>query len=284
MSKRIRAGLERCVYCGGGEVAVDRDHMPPIGVFDKRLRPDKLVFPACKACHNGTRLEDQALAFLSRLLPDEGLKVEEEEFLNSLQGLMNNCPGLLFELYPSASQKRRTKLFEERTGLAAEAMNARGPILNALMERFGARMGLALHFHQTGRIVPPNGRIYVRWYPNYDIVDGKLPQSLPPLIGELQTLREGQRHVEGQFSFAGAATPEGHSSAHLCTFRFSFAVLAFVRERPDASIGSGDLSVIAPGFLRKQPALPLRIDRRSSFLVMGERVGHALFARPRHET
>ena len=46
-----------CVFCG--QAATTRDHIPPKGVFLDPLPTDLVTAPACAACNNSTKLDDE---------------------------------------------------------------------------------------------------------------------------------------------------------------------------------------------------------------------------------
>jgi hypothetical protein len=87
---------------------------------------------------------------------------------------------------------------------------------------------------------------------NVNILEDGLPQELLNLVGPPKTLRQGRRHVAEQFLYSGVCSIERITSAHLATFRQSFAVIAFVSEDgvvPDGPMHHGD-AVFSPGFLK----------------------------------
>ncbi|GAB5461397.1 MAG: hypothetical protein HoeaKO_14880 [Hoeflea alexandrii] len=118
----------------------------------------------------------------------------------------------------------------------------------AAVERFIAKLGLALHFAATGRIVPEVGGVVVTWYSNLDSYAGRLPELLP-YLGPGQTLRAGRQEVSKQFRYSSTASDDGALSGHVAVFRESFAgqmiVMENIADHPDAP----RLSLYQPGFL-----------------------------------
>ena len=75
-------------------------------------------------------------------------------------------PGLLEEMCPSAEQEQRFARI--RLSGLGEPLNCSGPMLNTCIQNFGAKLGFALHYLQSDRIVPPEGGVAVRWFTNYE--------------------------------------------------------------------------------------------------------------------
>jgi hypothetical protein len=163
--------------------------MPPITVFDLRRRPKGLEFLACSGCNGGSKGAEQVIGYLSRVYPDATTPDRQVEFKKILRAIKKNHPGLLEEMLPSAEQERRFQLDAPR--IPGRALNVGGPLLNAAIRSFGVKLGLGMHYHLTGRIVPLKGAVGVRWYSNYDAVTGGIPKEFLKILGPPETLRQG---------------------------------------------------------------------------------------------
>lgn len=245
---RVLSRSPNCIYCGGVTPATTVDHVPPISIFDNRDRPSGLEFAACLPCNNGAGRDELVAAWISRAFPDPETPKGEQEIEDILRGVSNNWPGLLEELQPAFWQDKAAR----RSG-GAGALNCRGPILNNVMKRFAAKIGFALHFQQTGRPVPIGGGAGVWWMTNVQQLEGKMPTDLLALMSGPRTLRQGKKDVGAQFGYDSVSTETGSITAHFATFRFSFAVGAFVGDkeeditpRPKAD----HVSVYKPGWLQ----------------------------------
>lgn len=173
-----------CIYCGGATLGETVDHMPPVTMFDRRQRPQGLEFVACLPCNKGSALTDQVVGYFSRVYPDPRSEAAKDEAQKIIAAIANNHPGLLEEMLPSVRQKHVYR--RHRQALPHDAggvLNAGGPLVNAQMQRFGAKLGLAMHFEETGRIVPSAGAIAVRWYSNFDRITESIPDDLVTLLG-----------------------------------------------------------------------------------------------------
>jgi hypothetical protein len=192
-----------CCFCGGSTPTTTVDHVPSIQMFTLRQRPQGLEAPACESCNQATRQHEQVAAMLGRIYPDGPTEAEREEVQRIMRSVKNNCPGLLEEMMPSQRQKQR--FAQSRHSLpvhAAGALNCSGPLVNRSVQIFGAKRGFALHYATTGRIVPPEGGVAVRWYSNYDAMIGEIPAKLFEILGLPRTLKQGEWSVRDQFKYA----------------------------------------------------------------------------------
>ena len=236
------------VYCGGTTPIETIEHIPPISMFDHRFRPEGLEFGACYACNHNSRFDDMALAVVSRSFPDPIGNALMEEARRHIAGLVNNWPELSLEMLPSPRQVQMAQTTDGVVG----ALDARGPLLNRAMERVGLRLGLAVHFEQTGLIVPQAGGVLVRWYTNYQERVGRFPEDLLRPLGPPQTLRTGKRNAEGQFEFSSLSMTEGGMSAHLSRFRQSFVIVSLVTMDRALLPDEGIAPLMLPGALRDE--------------------------------
>lgn len=145
-----------------------------------------------------------------------------------MRAVNNNVPGLLPEMMPSWQQKARFITANIAPRDVAGVLNCSGPLLNRAMERFGAKLGFALHYSTSGQIVPAQGGASVRWFSNFDAMTGKIPGSMYRVLGPPNTLRQGKWNVGDQFAYAFAITEDSAMAAYFSTFRKSFAVLSWV--------------------------------------------------------
>lgn len=199
-------------------------------MFRGKQRPQGLEFACCRNCNNGTSDADLVASFMARIHPSKAentQEVELREFSHLIRTIKKRIPGLLEEMHMGrGSQKIAGK------GLPLEVkdyiVRADGPLLTRYMQMFSVKLGQALHFEVTKRIVPPEGGIYIRWYSNVDQLRGKLPDDFLGLMPPDQSLRQGKVHVEDQFRYTSWAADDGSIGAHFASFGFSFAVLALI--------------------------------------------------------
>lgn len=254
LKHQVLAEYPHCIYCGGEVPATTVDHVPPVALFELRRRPRGLEFPACQACNSGGRLDELVAAMLARIYPDSHTEGASEEVRRLITAVNNNCPGLIEEMVPSFRQKKLASRSRGSFLPDSGVLNCRGRLLNRAIHRFAAKLGYALHFQLIGKPVPPNGAACVWWLTNYQAVKGDMPHQLLDMMGESQTLRQGSWNVGNQFRYASIGTQEGTMSAHFASFRFSFAICAFVAEVGDIVRPPDDISHVTlhkPGWLQR---------------------------------
>jgi hypothetical protein len=216
----------KCIYCGGAKDASTIDHMPPRIMFSLKRRPAGLEFASCAKCNHSANLADQLCALIGRIYPDPSTDDGIREIQSLFEAVGNNIPGAIQEMIVSRSRQRRKRTELGLTDVEGGFLDISGPIVASYMQSFGARLGLAMHFHNTGLIVPPEGGVLVRVYSNVDLLRGNVPSELFKILPEPETLVAGKWTVEDQFRFGTRATDERGMSMSFATFRDSFAVLA----------------------------------------------------------
>uniref|UniRef100_B0T6H8 HNH endonuclease n=1 Tax=Caulobacter sp. (strain K31) TaxID=366602 RepID=B0T6H8_CAUSK len=227
------ASARGCVYCAAARPATTMDHMPPRAVFDSKRRPKGLEFPACEPCNAGTKTADQVVALMSRIYPDATTSEAKAEVQKYLNGVANNEPGLLREMFGSPEWRQSAELRVPQ-GAGMHALNCAGPLLNKNMDMFAAKFGFAMHYEATGRLIETDGGVAARWYPNAADLDGTFPRDVWGILGPPDTLRQGQFHVSDQFEYAWAVGEDGEIGIFLGIFRQAFAVLAMTSATPRA--------------------------------------------------
>lgn len=201
-----------CCFCGGFVAAEQEDHVPPKALFARREWPEGYVFPACKACNQGSRQVDQAIAMLARLsIADQN--INEDEFGGLLNGVRNNMP--LAQPLLEENTEDSQRLFSE---LRAQLPNTgRIPpdtfivaldadVFRQLDVVFG-KLFCALHYKHTGRIVPARSRLF-RLCTTNQILDAEDPfewMRFPHIQNEPTILRNGRSLID-QFDYKWGQT------------------------------------------------------------------------------
>ncbi len=236
-----------CCYCGGMTPASTVDHVPSRQMFTFKRRPKGLEVPACHVCNQVTRQHEQAAAMLGRIYPDGPTEAERDEIRLIMRAVHTNIPGLLEEM--RASPEQEACFATARIGMpgARGVLNCSGPLLNRSVQIFGAKLGFAFHYAHTGRIIPPEGGVAVRWYSNYDAVTGGIPPELFQILGEDRTLEQGKWSVGDQFNYTTAIPEDGNMAAYFSTFRRSFAVLSWISEDVAGFDGIENMQIHRPG-------------------------------------
>lgn len=259
--RRIFETQSYCIYCGGTTLASTVDHVPPTSFFRLGQRPKGLEFPSCAPCNHGARLADLVVAIVGRCWPDSSASEERENF-NSLLGLANRkLPGILEEMRPAKAAERRT-IRELNLPPDVGILRLSGPIVSSHMEAFAVRLALALHYHQTGEVIGPNGGVAVRLYSNLDAIAGDLPEF--DFFDSPKTLSQGRMSTADEFLYEVKALPDKSKSVAYATFRQSFAAAMICSQERDFLEGraSGPTTVFRPGMLSGDIPLSFRMRAR----------------------
>jgi hypothetical protein len=90
------------------------------------------------------------------------------------------------------------------------------------------------HYKEFGKIIPPQGGIFWRWFSNVQRLDGKMPDEFIGILSQSATVRRITRDLSNQFSYSFAKADDGDLTGYFATFRRSFAMLGVIEM--DASL------------------------------------------------
>lgn len=250
--QRMQAQQPWCIYCGGITLGTNVDHMPPTGVFDLRKRLKGMEYLSCEPCREGTRKMDAVAGPVSRLYATKpATPAVKAEILECIAGIKTHLPEVLreirLELDLTGSPHPAHTALPDAAGVLSF-----GPLLDAYLSAFAARVAIALHYEVAREILPATGAVFAHWMSNHAIVDNEIPESFLAMLGSPTTLTQGKLTLADQFHYQSLA--EGNArSAHFAAFRVSFAVQAFaVRDFEEIAHIVRDLpaKVFRPGFLQ----------------------------------
>ncbi|WP_162917473.1 hypothetical protein [Dongia deserti] len=230
--KRREAFLQEhpfCCFCGGTAKTTTEDHIPARAIWDGRVWPEGYAFPACGHCNDATRTDELIISLLSRMYPDPATPQAREEMRKAMRGVSNNVPGLLEAMAQSAQQLREAAhhgvaLHDGNTLEGLPMISLQDQRIHDAVTAYGTKLGCALHYLHTGRIIPATGEIISRWFSNLDAIEGKIPESAFHLAREIPELHRGNRQLHDQFSYGFAITDDARLGFYLTTFRQSFAI------------------------------------------------------------
>lgn len=258
MGERLTARQLRlhpwCVYCGGNQPAEQVDHVPPKAIFRLKRRPQGLEFSACSACHKGTRNMDAVAALTARSWPNLGSDEEREELTRLMGGVLRNVPPVADELHRGFSFRSEVPPDVASAVGEQEVIATDFTVRRAVLDAFGARFALAMHYDLTGTILAETGGVWVRTYTNVENMRGEaLPRQLDGILGPTLALLQKGLRSEDDFQFAGRRLDDYGGSTVFATFRQSFACLAVAY--PEAHDFPGPLhdDLFRPGFLIGYP-------------------------------
>lgn len=203
--EEILAGEHRCIYCNAKPDSVE--HMPPRSVFVPGQRPSGLEFASCEPCNFASRASDTAASFLARIAPDHTADaIELERARKLLSTLTRHAPDFVRELFDP--NKEETVWAKGRSQIYGRMHRLRldGPATTALMQAFGAKLGMALFREHTGSPLPDEGCVFVQHYFNAGLYRQEVEAtvSILPLFGQLaQGRKQSGRTFNYRFNTDG---------------------------------------------------------------------------------
>lgn len=217
-----------CIYCGGKRRANTIEHMPPRAMFLGKKRPKGLEFASCESCNAGTSHADLVASLIGRFWPDPPDEHTRKETRGLFTAVNNNIPGLLSEM--SIPDDAEQAAHRHRLGLNAPGgfLRTNGPLVSAHMQTFAYKIGFALYYEVTKKIVPTGGAVAARWFSNAERMAGQYPPADYDFLLPRQTLRQGKFEVADQFGYQWRMTEDERSGIFVSEFRRSFAVVSFV--------------------------------------------------------
>lgn len=239
-----------CCFCGGTNVTETIDHIPSRQTFRLKRRPAGLEFPACERCNKSTSTHELVAAWMARAYPDPKNEIDKKELQKIMRAIDKNRYGIFQEMIPSWQQRYDYDQFTHQDKpKGGGALNVSGPLLNESIQKFGAKLCLALHYYHRKKIVPLEGGVAIRWYTNWEKITGKLPQEMMKIFTNVNTLSQGRWSVRDQFEYSFALPEDSNMSAFFTTFNQSFAVLGWVQHEHDNFFEHQDMMIHRPGDL-----------------------------------
>jgi hypothetical protein len=174
------------------------------------------------------------IAMLSRIYPNEPDGTDRTEIGRVIDGVANAFPGFLRRMVLSPNEVRvflRREGIERPYGVPLNkipVVRVGFPEVTEAIERYGVKLGCALHYLHHKRIVPMSGTILVKWYSNIQAMQGKLPEDLIRFVKRGRQLIRNRKMLNDQFSYRYATDKDGDVGLYLSIFRQSFAVVSFV--------------------------------------------------------
>ena len=175
------------------------EHTPPRIFFLDKRRPSSHEFPACARCNHGTSAGDQIAALCAYIM---GSAIHPElphnHFLKLMKGVRNNQPEVIDVL-----AKDGDETFEYVNGrfLPVVRMKVARSLFDDWLHPWAAKLGFALWYEHFGSIMPPDGRIGVRWVTNEAIIDDNVPNKLLEQLENVGEVKQGEWKTNDQFFY-----------------------------------------------------------------------------------
>lgn len=231
--KQTRAALvagRPCIYCGKPATSVE--HMPPLSMFDGRRRPKGMEFPACDDCNSGTSTADLVAGFMARLDMDTPDEVwQSDEYLGRLRTIRKRAPGVVDELV--GPQRAKPVLYTSPGGVLQRAVqiNADGPIVQACLTVFTAKVAMALYAEVMGERLPDEGGAMTWFYLNAGLQQATAEKLLRLMPGG-GTLKQGAFSVPDQFYYRHNFSMEHRVMMALMSFHRGLHVFTLTSAEP----------------------------------------------------
>ena len=229
--------------------------MPPKAMFPLKRRPQGLEFATCAPCHKGTRNMDAVAALTARSWPNLETDEERAELQSLMGGVLRNVPPVAFELHLGfATDTPVPEDLQAGVGNEQELVVMDFSVRREVLAAFGARMGMAMYYSTTGRILGEDGAVWSHVFTNVQNMRGEaLPSVLDDALGPALALVQKGLRSEEAFQFAVRQLDDHKGVVSFCAFRQSFAVLAVAYPRADDFDGLLQHELFRPGFLIGYP-------------------------------
>jgi hypothetical protein len=214
--KRFLNDHPYCCFCGGTEESATIDHVPPKACFPDGYWPEEFEFPACEACNQGSKRDDQLFGFYSQLLdfnesnrtPEDNAKMTKlrdaiaRNYPEALPDVSTARPihqvGSIITPYPVAISMQRPSTFQK----PMETLQRK--LTHALYYRETGRPLTTAHLFQKGYYqIQGNDTTLTKYFnellPNQTI-GGR--SNIPKNYGERFTYKSGFKEQEDFFVYA----------------------------------------------------------------------------------
>lgn len=170
-------------------------------MFRDSQRLKGLEFGGCKACNEGTKTADAAVAFFARIdaFGFDPLHWKTQEAQKFLKSTEDGAPGFHDELF--SEENGGDVLVRTTNGLLVPLSEIHtGPIGQSLLNVFAAKLGMAMYHEHVGEPLPPTGGVHGMWFLNAGLSE-KTAEGMLKILPTFNTLKAGKRDASGQFGY-----------------------------------------------------------------------------------
>lgn len=161
-----------------------------------------MEYPSCYSCNNGTSAADAVVAFFSRIDPlgNDPANWKVQESLGPLKSLDTLVPGFVDEFLNG--QEAEDILGRTSSGLLVPLFKTQsGPIAQALLTVFTAKLGMALYYEHTGEPLPLTGAVFTMYFLNAGLSQDVADRFLSILPTHNTLIQGTRRSATGQFDY-----------------------------------------------------------------------------------
>ena len=253
----ILAAELRCIYCANPAQTVE--HMPPRGMFRGRLRPSAMEFGCCEDCNEATRGADAVAALFARTHPDYAdTSWQTQEMMKLVSAVDAFAPGVREEMsapgksIPEWGHRDGSPVLQRVVRVRAD-----GPLVQANLCAFGAKLAMALYREHVGTPLPFDGVVWCQSALNAGMTQEALDARLQ-ILPLFDTLRQGKFNVQEQFAYRYncdnratlGAVAQFHRGLWITLFASSDPKIVALLEEPKF-VNLPASALIRPGDLRK---------------------------------
>lgn len=160
---------------------------------------------------------------------------DEKELEDAIAKLYDKRPEWLRSLREFSRTETRQHL--RQRGLSLSQFKASQPYVvqfpDELMNvpaRYALKLGKALYYKHTGRILEPDANIRVTAVPNSEFMADYFPRASFNILNQIPALSRSGKSLADQFGYRFALTTDCHGAGFVVQFRESIVMLILVKE------------------------------------------------------
>lgn len=207
--KKFKKEHTTCVYCAETNIQTTIDHMPPQRMFKNALnRPNQLIFPSCKECNNYTSKYDLAVCYFSRLLMSEEHRRYECDLGDLFKRIRRNCPDFYWALSTATHEEVKVNpgCNPDITAKMIITDESAMKIVDHYLGMYSTKVGFALHYQETGRVISKEGLILSTFQMN-EWANTSNPDI--KILENLNYMEQGKNNTKGFFEYKTHKLKEG---------------------------------------------------------------------------
>lgn len=173
------------------------------------------------------------------------------ELSKALLGLHDKRPDWVASM--TAASRIETRRYLRERGLSLDSFKGveielvtMPPELLDVPRRYGEKLGKALYYLHTGRVLPCDGLVRVHVYPNTDFMSANFPLDKFGILTEKPTVSRSGRSLADQFFYRFSIVNNGEAAAFLVQFGESVALSIFTFENAANYAARKALTAVPP--------------------------------------
>jgi hypothetical protein len=222
-----------CCFCG--EAATEEDHIPARHLFRDRAWPEGYVFPACGACNDSSALDELLLGVLLRIRLNDYSPEGKKDLAQAIEKVNRRRPEWIRQLKELTRAETR-QFLRERGMTSADFPGGEVYIMTlpdehiAALERYAQKLGKALYYMHTGRIVPSSGLIKSSVATNSQYLAPTFPWHAFTILTQRPVVARSKKSLEDQFVYRYSIPEEGGAAGFVVQFGESTVMTMLVVE------------------------------------------------------